>query len=148
MIAQLSADCRFEEAAGLRDRLDALDGVRRTLQRLRRAAARTGVLLAADLDARFVNAFACSGGRVVARRRLPRAGDGLLECRPLAAALVEAASTPAAPLAPDQAEAARVIAAAFARPGRDVVAVPLSPPQLERAAVLVAVRRGSVPLRR
>ena len=95
-----------------------------------------------------MNAFACSGGRVVARRRLPRAGDGLLECRPLAAALVEAASTPAAPLAPDQAEAARVIAAAFARPGRDVVAVPLSPPQLERAAVLVAVRRGSVPLRR
>ena len=71
-------------------------------QRLRRAAARTGVLLAADLDARFVNAFACSGGRVVARRRLPRAGDGLLECRPLAAALVEAASAPPAPLAPDR----------------------------------------------
>ena len=107
------------------------------------------MLLAADVDARFVNAFACAGGRVVARRRLPRVGRR--HARVPAAgggAVGRRSERPPAPLAPDQAEAARVIAAAFARPGRDVVAVPMPPAQLDRAASLVAVRRGSVPLRR
>ena len=43
----------------------ALERVRSALGRLRAAAARSGVLLAADMDDRFVQAFACAGGRVV-----------------------------------------------------------------------------------
>src|SRR3954469_20957140 len=73
-MAALGADQRFEEAAQLRDQLEALERVRTALGRLRAAAARTGVLLAADMDDRFVQAFACAGGRVVARRGVPPAG--------------------------------------------------------------------------
>jgi DNA polymerase III subunit epsilon len=147
-MAAYAADRRFEEAAELRDRLDALDTVARRLARLRRAAERTGVLLAADIDDRFVQAFACTGGRVVARRRLPRAGDAMLEAEPLVAALREAVARPPATLAADQADTAAVVAAAFARPGRDVVAVPFRPEDLRGAASAVALRRGRVPLRR
>jgi DNA polymerase III subunit epsilon len=147
-MAAHASDRRFEEAAELRDRLNALDSVGRRLARLRSAAARSGVLLAADIDDRFVQAFACAGGRVVARRRLPRAGDAMLEAEPLVAALREAMARPPATLAADQADAATVVTTAFARPGRDVVAVPIARESLDRAASAVAARRSRVPLRR
>jgi excinuclease UvrABC nuclease subunit len=147
-MAAYASDRRFEEAAELRDRLDALDTVGRRLARLRSATSRSGVLLAADIDDRFVQAFACAGGRVVARRRLPRAGDAMLEAEPLAAALREAMARPASPLAADQADAAAVVAAAFARPGRDVIAIPIPAGSLHGAALAVAARRSRVPLRR
>ncbi|MDX6593026.1 MAG: polymerase subunit epsilon [Gaiellales bacterium] len=147
-MAAHAADRRFEEAAELRDRLDAFDSVARRLARLRSAAARSGVLLASNIDDRFVHAFACTGGRVVARRRLPRAGDAMLEAEPLVAALREALAQPAATLAADQADVATVVAAAFSRPGRDVVAIPIRRDAVDRAASAVAKRRGRVPLRR
>jgi DNA polymerase-3 subunit epsilon len=147
-MAALGADQRFEEAAQLRDQLEALERVRSALGRLRAAAARSGVLLAADTDDRFVQAFACAGGRVVGRRRLPRAGDAALECAPLIAPLRTALAARPAPLRPDQADVAHLIAAAFARPGRSVVAVPLGPDAVASAATHIALRRGRVPLRR
>jgi DNA polymerase-3 subunit epsilon len=147
-MAALGADQRFEEAAQLRDQLEALERVRTALGRLRAAAARTGVLLAADMDDRFVQAFACAGGRVVARRRLPRAGDAALECAPLIAPLRAALAARPAPLRPDQADVAHLISAAFARPGRSVVAVSLGPDAITSAATHIAARRGRVPLRR
>ena len=147
-MAALGADQRFEEAAQLRDQLEALERVRTALGRLRAAAARSGVLLAADMDDRFVQAFACAGGRVVARRRLPRAGDAALECAPLIAPLRAALAARPAPLRPDQADVAHLISAAFARPGRSVVAVPLGADAVASAATHIAARRGRVPLRR
>ena len=93
---RLSADRRYEEAAAARDQLAALDRGQRALGRLRRAAQRSGVVLAPDIDERFVQAFACAGGRVVARRRLPRGGDGRLEADALVAALAHGAA-PARP---------------------------------------------------
>ncbi len=141
----LGADCRFEEAADLRDRLDALEGVRRTLAPAaaggpphRRAAGRR-------LDPRFVNAFACTGGRVVARRRLPRSGDGMLECRPLAAALSAARGAAAGParLRPGRGRPRGRRRIRPPRPGRGGGAD--RGRGLDRAASLVAIRRGSVP---
>ena len=146
-MAALSAERRFEEAAGLRDQLDALDRVRSALGRLRQAAGRSGVLLAADMDDRFVQAFACAGGRVVARRRLPRAGDAALECAPLLAALAAALSGTPMPLAADQVDAALLIGAAFARPGRNVTAVPLAADDVGSAPRRVAAGRTRVRLR-
>jgi DNA polymerase-3 subunit epsilon len=147
-MAALAADHRFEEAAQLRDELEALEQVKAVLTRLRRAASREGLVIAADLDDRFVQAFACAGGRVVARRRLPRAGDAALELRPLTAALDAARAGPSAPLAPDEADTAHLIAAAFARPGREIAVVSMS--GLSAAALPGAVVRARrrVPLRR
>jgi hypothetical protein len=85
---------------------------------------------------------------VVARRRLPRAGDAALECAPLIAPLRTALESRPVPLRPDQADVAHLIAAAFARPGRSVVAVPLSADAVASAATHIAVRRERVPLRR
>jgi DNA polymerase III subunit epsilon len=139
---------RYEQAAELRDRLEALESVRLRLARLRRAVAVSGVLLAADVDRRFVQAFACAGGRVVGRRRLPRSGGAQLECRPLLASLELALAAKRAPLAADQADSARLITAAFARPGRDVTAIPLAIDRLDTAITLVASGRARVPFRR
>ncbi|MDX6522957.1 MAG: hypothetical protein QOI17_470, partial [Gaiellales bacterium] len=147
-MAALGAERRYEQAAELRDQLEALEKVRLALARLRRAAARSGVLLAADLDARFVQAFACAGGRVVARRRLPRGGDAMLETAPLMASLAAAMAARPVPLAADQADIAHVIAAAFARPGRDLVAVPIAADHAAQAATRVAAARHAVPFRR
>jgi DNA polymerase III subunit epsilon len=144
----LSEQRRYEQAAELRDQLDALESVRLRLARLRRSISVSGVLLAADVDSRFVQAFACAGGRVVGRRRLPRAGGAQLECEPLLASLRLSLAASPAPLAADQADAARLITAAFARPGRDVTAIPLSADALGSAASIVAVRRARVPFRR
>jgi DNA polymerase III subunit epsilon len=147
-MAALGAERRYEQAAELRDQLEALEKVRLALVRLRRAAARSGVLLAADMDARFVQAFACAGGRVVARRRLPRGGDAMLETSPLVASLDIALAARPLPLAADQADIAHIIAAAFARPGRDLVAVPIAADHGGRAAMRVAAARRAVPFRR
>jgi hypothetical protein len=108
----------------------------------------SGVLLAADVDRRFVQAFACARGRVVGRRRLPRSGGAQLECRPLLASLELALAAKRAPLAADQADSARLITAAFARPGRDVTAIPLAIDRLDTAITLVASGRARVPFRR
>jgi hypothetical protein len=72
----------------------------------------------------------------------------MLEAEPLVAALREALAQPAATLAADQADVATVVAAAFSRPGRDVVAIPIRRDAVDRAASAVAKRRGRVPLRR
>jgi excinuclease UvrABC nuclease subunit len=147
-MAALSADRRFEQAAELRDQLDALESVRRTLARLDRAAARRGMVLAADLDDRFVQVFACSGGRVVARRRVPRLGDGALEIAPLAASLTAASAGRRAPLEPDQADVAHVIAAAFARPSRDLAVVQADNDDERTVIRRTAALRERVPYRR
>jgi DNA polymerase-3 subunit epsilon len=135
---------RYEEAASVRDGLDALDRATRTLARLRRIAGRSGVLLTPDSDDRFVQAFACARGRVVARRRLPRAGDGRLEIAPLLLAIDAATVGPVRPFLPIEADQGRVVAAAFARPGVTVQAVPITDGDV---AGQVARRRARVPLR-
>ena len=145
---RLSDQHRYEEAAAARNQLAALRTAGRAIERMRRARGRHGVLLAPDTDDRFVQAFACAGGRVVGRRRLPRSGGAQLECRPLIAALQLAQAARPGPLATDQADTARLLTAAFARPGRDVTAIPLAVDRLDAAATLVAAGRARVPFRR
>jgi DNA polymerase III subunit epsilon len=143
----LSSERRFEEAAAVRDQLDALEGGRRALVRLRGAARRSGVVLAPDVDDRFVQAFACAGGRVVARRRLPRAGDGRLEAAALVAALAHGLRDPPSSLTPAQAEQARIVAAALARPSARLRSVAVEPGSLPEADGRIVRLRRTVPLR-
>jgi DNA polymerase-3 subunit epsilon len=136
---------RYEEAARARDQLAALERAQRVLGRLQRCGRRSGVLLAPDRDDRFVQAFAVARGRVVARRRLPRAGDARLEVAPLLVAMEAGMHGRWAPFSPIEAQQARIVAAAFARPGLTVQAIP-SGPALPASAI--AGRRAGVPLRR
>jgi DNA polymerase-3 subunit epsilon len=144
---RLSTERRYEQAAAARDQLAALDRGQRALGRLRRAAARSGVVLAPDVDGRFVQAFACAGGRVVARRRLPRAGDGRLEADALVAALAHGLNRPPAPFSPAQADQARIVAAALARPAPSLRAVAVDAGTLAEATPRLVRLRRTVPLR-
>jgi DNA polymerase III subunit epsilon len=143
----LAAARRFEEAAAARDRLSALHRVSTALARHRTAAGRTGVVLAADIDRRFVHAFACCSGRVVARRRLPRAGDARLEAQSLVAALERAMAAPAEPFTAERAEQARLIAAVLGRSGRETRSVAVDRFTLSAAPERVSRLRQSVPYR-
>jgi DNA polymerase III subunit epsilon len=144
---RLSAEHRFEDAAAVRDQLAALRTAGRAVERLRRARSRSGVILAPDTDDRFVQAFACAGGRVVARRRLPRAGDGRLEAEPLLAALAHGLAERPAPFSPTAAEQARIVSTALVRPGRSLRAVAVDAAGAMAAAARVVRLRGAVPLR-
>ena len=147
-MGKLSADRRYEQAAAARDQLAALERGRRGLARLRRSAGRSGIVLAPDIDGRFVQSFACAGGRVVARRRLPRAGDGRLEADALVAALAHGLRSPPAPFSPAQADQARVVAAALARPSPSLRAVAVDRATVSEATARLVRLRRTVPLRR
>jgi DNA polymerase-3 subunit epsilon len=144
---ELAGRRRFEEAAAVRDELAALRRMARTLDRLRRAASRSGLVLAPDVDDRFVHAFACAGGRVVARRRLPRVGDAALEVQPLVAALRAALPPPPGPLSPEQAEQARIVVGALARPGLTTRPIPVDRFSVATAGERIARLRAAIPLR-
>jgi len=121
---------------------------------IRRAGRRTGLLLAADLDPRHVVAFAVVRGALVAKRRLPRAGDPGLELTAIARDL-ERALDPAASLEPKArgpwlpaaryAEAV-LLGQAFAGRARGVVPVACSAPDALALRRVEAARRR-VPLR-
>jgi len=147
-MGKLSAERRYEQAAAARDQLAALERGRRALIRLRRSSGRSGIVLAPDVDERFVQSFACAGGRVVARRRLPRAGDGRLEADALVAALAHGLRSPPAPFSPAQADQARVVAAALARPSPSLRAVAIDAATVSDATARLVRLRRTVPLRR
>lgn len=74
------SDCRrFEDAARLRDRIDALEQLVRMLRRLERLRRTEVCVLAPALDAGFVRAVFVSGGRIAAERTLPPGAGARVE---------------------------------------------------------------------
>ncbi len=153
-VARLIAQHRFEDARRTTDLMAALRAADAQVATIRRASRRTGILLASDLDPRHVVAFAVVRGALVAKRRLPRAGDPGLELGALAQAL-ERALEPAAAL-PARAEGpwlpadrsadALLLAHAFAGRAPGVVPIAcMAPDALTLKRVEGARRR--VPLR-
>jgi DNA polymerase III subunit epsilon len=153
-VARLIAQHRFEDARRTTTLIDSVRAIDAQVATIRRAARRTGVLLASDLDPRHVVAFAVVRGALVAKRRLPRAGDPGLELGVLAQAL-ERALDPAAQLAPraegpwlpaERSAEALLLAQAFAGRAPGVVPIACTAPD---ALVLKRVdgARRRVPLR-
>ncbi len=70
---------RFEDAARLRDRITALQGICRELERLERLRRLECCVLAPALEPSHVTAIFVAGGHVVAGRRLPPGGGAMLE---------------------------------------------------------------------
>jgi DNA polymerase III subunit epsilon len=153
-VARLVEQQRFEDARRATRLLDALRGADAQVASIRRASRRTGILLAADLDARHVVAFAVVRGALVAKRRLPREGDPGLELGAVAASL-ERALDPAAALEPraegpwlpaERYSEALLLAQAFAGRAAGVVAVACRAPDA-LALKRVAGARNGVPVR-
>jgi DNA polymerase III subunit epsilon len=131
-LARLAAAQRYEDAARLRDRLDALEKVVEglgELQRLRRAE--LCLVVPAD-EPGFVRAYAVAGGRVAASRRLPRHGGAAVEAGALVAeARGRAAGGPS--YAPEAADELLLVAGFVRRPPPELTVLPLDAARLAAA---------------
>lgn len=153
-VARLVAQQRYEDARRTTRLLDALRAADAQVASVRRAGRRTGVLLAADLDPRHVVAFAVVRGAVVAKRRLPRAGDPGLELSAVARALARALA-PAVELPPraqgpwlpaERYREAILLGNAFAGRAPGIVPIACSEPDATALRRIDEARR-TVPLR-
>jgi DNA polymerase-3 subunit epsilon len=78
-LAELADARRYEDAARLRDRLQALERVCRELERLERLRAVERCIVAPGAEPGHARAFFIAGGRVAAERALPPGGGAHLE---------------------------------------------------------------------
>ena len=131
-LRRLAADRRYEDAARLRDRLEALEHVVREVQELDRLRKEELVLLVPAPEPGFVQAFAVAGGRVAARRRLPCHAGAVVE-----AAALEAEARAAAALGPtyepEAADELLLVAGFVRRPPPELAVLPLDASVLARA---------------
>jgi len=92
-LAELADARRYEDAARLRDRIEALERVCRELERLARLRAVERCLVAPATEPGHARAFFLAGGRVAAMRTLPPGGGAHLEIEAGLSAARRAAST-------------------------------------------------------
>ncbi len=123
-LSHLAESLRYEEAARLRDRIEALEDVLERLGRLERLRALEACLVAPALDPGWQKAFfVCAGGLCAVRPLPPGAGArleieaGLAQCR--AAAGVEETLTP------EQAEDLLLLDGFVRRPPPELAVLPL-----------------------
>jgi DNA polymerase III epsilon subunit family exonuclease len=122
-LATLARDLRFEDAARLRDRVDALErviGELRALERLRRTRA---CLLAPSSRPGFRHAFFVVGGRVAASRPLPEGPGARVE---VAAGLASAWLASREPdFAPEATDELLAVGTFLRRPPPELLVLPL-----------------------
>jgi DNA polymerase III epsilon subunit family exonuclease len=127
-LAALSDARRFEDAARLRERLDALEHVCRDLERLARLRSLERCLLVPAVEGGHVRAFFLAGGRVAAERTLPPGGGAHLE--------IEAGLAAARRPGEMDLDELHLVGRFLRHPPAEMTIVPL-----EREAILAAVRR-------
>ncbi len=127
-LASLSDARRFEDAARLRDRIEALEHVCRDLERLERLQALERCLLVPATEPGHMRALFLAGGRVAAERTLPPGGGAHLE--------IEAGLAAAKRPGDLDVDGLFLVARFLRRPPPELTIVPL-----EREAILAAVRR-------
>jgi len=132
--AHLAESLRYEEAARLRDRIEALEHVIDRLCRLERSRSLEVCLIAPAVKSGWRKAFFVSGGAVRAVRLLPPGGGVRLEID-AGLSLCRSASEPSeAPLTPDQAEDLLLVNGFVRRPPPELAVLPL---EAERIAAHV-----------
>ncbi len=127
-LASLADARRFEDAARLRDRIEALEHVCRDLERLERLKALERCLLVPAAEPGHVRAFFLAGGRIVAERTLPPGGGAHLE--------VEAGLAAARRPGELDLDELFLVARFLRRPPPELTIVPL-----EREVILAAAQR-------
>jgi DNA polymerase-3 subunit epsilon len=124
-LSYLADNLRYEEAARLRDRVEALEEVIERLRRLERLCRLESCLLAPALEPGWQKAFFICGGELCSVRSLPPAAESELEVR-LGLALCEEARTRAGnPLTPEQAEDLLLLDGFVRRPPAELAVLPL-----------------------
>jgi DNA polymerase III subunit epsilon len=126
-LKRLAHELRFEDAARLRDRIEALEAAHREIETVRRLRRLEVCIVAPHVDEGLRQAFFVAKGRVVCSR--PVAGAGTLE---LAAGRAEAARAETT-LAPEAADELMVVASFLRRPPPELQVLPLSAEAVTRA---------------
>ena len=135
-LSELAEACRYEDAARLRDRLDALERVCGELERLARLRAVERCIVAPAAEPGYARAFFLAGGRVAAERTLPPGGGAHLE---IAAGLAAATRARTAATHGDLDELF-LVGTFLRKPPPELQIVPL-----ETTAILAAARRAAAP---
>ena len=123
-LVHLSESLRYEEAARLRDRLEALERVIDRLRRLEELREREVCLIAPAADPCWRKAFFVAGGELRAVRSLPPGAGARLELATGAAACARQAER--APLTPEQAEELLLLDGFIRRPPPELTVLPLA----------------------
>ena len=134
-LRRLALAQRFEDAARLRDRIEALEAVVATLGELQHARTLEACVLAPGRPPGTSRAFFLTGGRVACERLLPRGGGALVE----AAAGVAEARRVSQSLAAEDADEVLTVVGFLKRPPPELTVV-----ALDAAAIASAV--DGVPL--
>ena len=137
-LGELAESLRYEEAARLRDRIEALEDVIERLQRLERLRSLRACLVAPGPEPGWRNAFFVSGGALRAVRPLPPGAGahvevevGLARCR---------VDEPRETLTAEQAEDLLLLDGFVRRPPPELAVLPL-----ERAAIATHLARHGLP---
>jgi excinuclease UvrABC nuclease subunit len=131
-LEQLAGARRYEDAARLRDRVDALERVCRELDRLARLRAVERCLVVPAAQPGHARAFFVSGGRVAAERTLPPGGGAHLE---IEAGLAAARRAPGSD--PGDLDELFLVGTFLRRPPPELQVVPLDKDAILRAAARV-----------
>jgi DNA polymerase III subunit epsilon len=124
-LSHLAESLRYEEAARLRDRIEALEHVVERLRRLERLRELEACLVAPAAEAGWQKAFFVSGGAVCAIRSLPPGAGARLEVEAGLVACRAAGRSFGETLAPDQAEDLLLLDGFVRRPPPELVVLPL-----------------------
>ena len=137
-LAHLAESLRYEEAARLRDRIEALEHVVERLSRLRELRELRACLVAPSTEHGWHTAFFVAGGIVRAVRPLPPGGGAVVE---LEAGLACCSAEPDdEPLTAEQAEELLLVGGFVRRPPPELTVLPLDG---ERIAVHLGRRVGT-----
>ena len=136
-LAELAEARRYEDAARLRDRLQALERVCGELERVARLRALQRCIVAPGAEPGHARAFFVAGGRVAAERALPPGGGAHLEIEAGLAACRHALVSNAT----GDLDELLLIGTFLRRPGAELQIVPL-----ERDAIVAAMARCQTPI--
>jgi DNA polymerase-3 subunit epsilon len=123
-LAHLAESLRYEEAARLRDRLEALERVIDRLRRLEELRDLEACLIAPAVEPGWRKAFFVAGGEVRAVRSLPPGAGARVELAAGAAACTRPAGR--GPLTPEQAEELLLLDGFIRRPPPELTVLPLA----------------------
>lgn len=124
-LSHLAENLRYEEAARLRDRIEALEHVLERLRRLDRLRTLELCLIAPAVEPRWQRAFFVCGGRVCIVRSLPPGGGARLEIGAALALCRDARRRAGETLTPEQAEDLLLLDGFVRRPPPELAVLPL-----------------------
>jgi len=124
-LSQLAENLRYEEAARLRDRVEALEHVLERLRRLERLRGLELCLIAPSVEPGWQKAFFVCGGGVCAVRPLPPGAGARLEVGAALALCRTARERAVEVLTPDQAEDLLLLDGFVRRPPPELAVLPL-----------------------